>query len=168
MEFKFSVNKVGNGSLSVDGVDLSKCVSKVDITASADDRPEVTLRLAPSAIVSAVAVDQLLVRAEVELDSPTVSALKLQLRVIEMNDQNYETRNKLVMTAVAMAMWLGYEAGFRIDPAEPEWPVAFIQLPTGQVSWHLPQFQTGWDGHSTDEKYQRVNEFIRGNAGVAQ
>lgn len=168
MDLHLNLTEFGQGKIELDGIDLSRCVSGIDISASAMRETSVTMRLAPSAIVSAVKVDDLLVRAEVELDSPTMSALKLQLRVIEMNDQNYETRNRLVVTAVAMALWLGLDAGFRIDPTEPEWPVAFFQLPTGQASWHLPQFQVEWDGHSTEEKYRRVNEFIRGDAGVAQ
>jgi hypothetical protein len=81
------------------------------------------------------------------------------LLTIRGNDENYDVRYGLVMEAVALAVKVGYEAGFRIDPAEPEWPVAYIELPTGQVSWHMPQHRKAWDGHSTDEKYQRINEF---------
>ena len=165
MELKLDLTEMGHGKLELDGVDLSRCVSEIGVFAAADRKTSVTLRLAPAVVRSATQVDQVLVHADVELDAPSMSSLKLQLRVIEMNDQNYEMRNKLVMTAVAMAVWLGLDAGFRVDPTEPEWPVAFIQLPTGQVSWHLPQFQMAWDGHSTEEKYQRVNEFIRGVPG---
>lgn len=59
------------------------------------------------------------------------------------------------------------------DASEPEWPVCFVRLPTGQVSWHIapadldlfdhvPAVHASspaapkWDGHSTDEKYQRL------------
>jgi hypothetical protein len=74
---------------------------------------------------------------------------------IEENDQEYTTRYVLVLQAVAVAAEIGWDAGFRIDPAEPEWPVAYIELPAGQVSWHLPQHVKVWDGHDTAEKYRR-------------
>lgn len=55
--------------------------------------------------------------------------------------------------------------------AEPGWStVVMIQLPTGQVSWHIkdseiPEFfshlvrdtNATWDGHTTEEKYRRLN-----------
>lgn len=86
------------------------------------------------------------------------------LRLIEEHDLRYEVRNALVLHAVAGAALLGYPAGFRLDPDEPEWPVAFVELPLpagapGQVSWHLPQHPRAWDGHSTEEKYRRVQAF---------
>ena len=51
---------------------------------------------------------------------------------------------------------------------DQEWlTIIFVQLPTGQASWHihlndiplfdhLPDGENNWDGHTTDEKYQRV------------
>jgi hypothetical protein len=81
------------------------------------------------------------------------------LGLIQENDSNYDVRYGLVLEAVTAAHCLGYEAGFRIDPQEPEWPVAFIELPSGQVSWHLPQHAQPWDGHDTPEKYARVDDF---------
>jgi hypothetical protein len=56
------------------------------------------------------------------------------------------------------------------DPAAPDWPVVIVELPTGQVSWHInpadmglfahvgpkPHVSRGWDGHTTDEKYARI------------
>jgi hypothetical protein len=81
------------------------------------------------------------------------------LRVIVENDSEYVSRNRLIYEALYVATKCGYEVGFRIDPQETEWPVAFIQLPTGQVSWHLPQFSHPWDGHSTEEKFRRIREF---------
>jgi hypothetical protein len=75
------------------------------------------------------------------------------------NGEDYEARNCFVVLAVAEAMMLGYPAGFRIDPAEPEWPVAFIELESGQVSWHLPQHPNEWDGHTTEERERRVTAY---------
>jgi hypothetical protein len=55
------------------------------------------------------------------------------------------------------------------DPDNPGWPVIFIGLPTGQVSWHInpadldlfahvPARTAHWDGHTTAEKYQRLDQ----------
>ncbi len=55
-----------------------------------------------------------------------------------------------------------------------EWPVIFIAAPTGQLSWHLsrrdldlfdhvPKYIDGesrWDGHTTEEKYERLVELV--------
>jgi len=84
------------------------------------------------------------------------------LKGIELADkaQCYDDRNDLVMLLVTMARERGLSAGYRIDLKEPEWPVAFIELPTGQVSWHLPQHTKEWDGHSTEDKYKRAKAFI--------
>ena len=73
---------------------------------------------------------------------------------------DYAMRERLVLAALAAARASGLEAGVRLDPAEPEWPVVFIELPTGQVSWHLPQHATPWDGHTTAEKYARIGAYL--------
>ena len=72
---------------------------------------------------------------------------------------DYKERNEFVLYAIIAAHSLDYPAGFRIDPAEPEWPVAFIELPTGQVSWHLQQHAHPWDGHTTEEKWARCHQY---------
>ena len=97
-----------------------------------------------------------------------VARLNASLREIlgHARQGDYAARECGVLMAVAEARALGYEAGFRIDPAEPEWPVAFIQLPTGQVSWHMPQFPLEWDGHTTEEKNARIVSFFRFPEGV--
>lgn len=88
--------------------------------------------------------------------------LKDTLRLIREQDTSYEPRYALVLLAVAMAVTGGLKAGFAIDPAEPDWPVAFIELPTGQVSWHMPAHPVPFDGHSTPEKYDRTKAYIGG------
>jgi hypothetical protein len=108
------------------------------------------------------------------MDPPTVRTrlrrdLARALILVEDHDLNYELRNALVLHAVATAAFLGYPSGFRIDPAEPEWPVAFIELPLpagapGQVSWHLPRHPKSWDLHTTSEKYARVHAFADATA----
>lgn len=72
---------------------------------------------------------------------------------------DYAERYLWLMRAAGLAADRGVAVGFRLDPAEPEWPVMYFELPTGQVSWHLPQHPKPWDGHTTDEKYARVEAF---------
>lgn len=93
------------------------------------------------------------------MDYAELSYLKDLLVMIQHYDKKYERRNAIVLEALAMAVSLRIPAGIRIDPNEPEWPVVFIELPTGQVSWHLPQHPTPYDGHTTEEKYRRVDAF---------
>lgn len=83
------------------------------------------------------------------------------LKHIVLKDREYEARYILVLQSVAHAQLHGLNSGFRFDPAEPEWPVAFIELPTGQISWHLPQHPTEWDGHTTEEKFERIRRFVQ-------
>jgi hypothetical protein len=87
------------------------------------------------------------------------SLLAGTLRQIEAHDTDYDQRYGLVLDAVCQAHNAGFAAGFRIDPSEPDWPVAYIELPTGQVSWHLPQHPQQWDSHDTPEKYRRCRAF---------
>lgn len=96
---------------------------------------------------------------------------------IAKNDA-YRERNLCVAGLAAMARLLGYRVGIADhQPQEgEEWDdewrnVLFIDLPTGQVSWHLhisewdnfshlPAYPDAWDGHDTPEKYQRLQSFI--------
>lgn len=81
-------------------------------------------------------------------------------------DQAYEERNKLVAALARL-----FPSGVRktaIEGWDPAWHgCVFIDLPTGQVSWHfhdreaslfdgLPPYEKPWDGHTTPEKYERV------------
>ena len=52
------------------------------------------------------------------------------------------------------------------------WPIVYIDLPTGQAAWHISpddwwicacvprRHGSQWDGHTTDEKYQRIRHLI--------
>jgi hypothetical protein len=97
-----------------------------------------------------------------------ITTLKEVLRNIDQIDTvqggDYDRREKLVMAAMYEARMAGFECGYRIDPVEPEWPVAYIELPTGQCSWHMPQHSKPYDGHSTEEKYERIREWINGSS----
>jgi hypothetical protein len=83
------------------------------------------------------------------------------LALVEQYDaaKEYDHRYLVVLGALTCALAAGLRAGIRIDPAEPEWPVVYIELPTGQVSWHMPQHPVPWDGHDTAEKYRRCRAF---------
>lgn len=82
-------------------------------------------------------------------------------------DTAYEIRNRSVVRAVSYAQAMGMAAGFKHhdDPEFGEWNiVAYINLPTGQVSWHLPAYPGAWDGHTTDKKYERIFKYVFGGA----
>lgn len=68
------------------------------------------------------------------LDGPAPSAAHLGaiLDSIAYHDTDYDIRYGFVLDAVALAHKLGYAAGFRLDPTEPEWPVVVIQLPIAE------------------------------------
>jgi len=84
------------------------------------------------------------------------------LEDVERCDTRYDDRYPLVFHALSVALRCGYPAGIRIDPTEPEWPVAYIELPTGQVSWHMPTHPVAFDGHDTEQKYERCRAYTIG------
>jgi hypothetical protein len=98
---------------------------------------------------------------------------QLMSKLLEINQQDlmaektglsihYHNRNLFVFEAIPIALRCGFNAGIRIDPKEPEWPVVFIELPTGQISYHLPQHENAWDEHTTQEKRLRILAFVSG------
>lgn len=91
------------------------------------------------------------------------SQLKTCLMKAVDNDTNYDVRYGLVLEIMCLANKMGYPNGVRIDESEPEWPVFYIELPTGQVSWHMPAHKHIWDGHTTEEKFQRIKNYVGGN-----
>lgn len=96
----------------------------------------------------------------VEITLTPQTVLRQLLAEIVEHDMDYVTRYPLVFRAVTFALDCGYVAGVRIDPKEPDYPVVYIELPTGQVSWHMPQYANAFDGHSTPEKFRRIREYI--------
>lgn len=83
------------------------------------------------------------------------------LQSIEQHDADYAVRNPLIYEALYLAQKCGYPAGIRLDPDDPTWPVVYLELPTGQVSWHIPEHVNLWDGHSTSKKYRRIQKWLR-------
>lgn len=90
-----------------------------------------------------------------------------------MNPENnveevYEDRNLVVQLAAKLAIQCGYIVWWGVDPKEPDWPVLYIELPEGQLSWHLPKDDIAllisnhrrWDGHTTKEKLNRIKQFV--------
>lgn len=103
----------------------------------------------------------MMVRSREKVPENTSQLLRERLAAIGAEDTkgeaaDYERRYSLILQAMALAHWLDFKTGYRIDPKEPEWPVAFIELPTGQVSWHMPAFPDPWDGHSMEDKLARI------------
>lgn len=87
-------------------------------------------------------------------------------------DTAYSERNKLVhLLSSIYPSWLAAHPESDKD-WDPDWRwIVFIQLPTGQCSWHIhiseatmfSHLRCGpvmpnecWDGHTTEEKYARV------------
>lgn len=80
-------------------------------------------------------------------------------------DHVYRDRAHLV---AHLAAFLPSSIGYH-DPDEPDWAVVIIELPTGQVSWHISPDDMDlfkhvrrtevntWDGHDTEEKHRRLD-----------
>ena len=88
----------------------------------------------------------------------------------ETLQEAYFDRNQAVLALARLAQAQGLTVGLRADAQEPDYPVLMVDLPTGQVSWHLPKhevigvwpaYQGPWDGHDLDEKRKRIEAFIR-------
>lgn len=73
--------------------------------------------------------------------------------------KDYDERTKLVYSLLYRASTVGWNCGIKIDPEEPDWPVIYIDLPTGQVSWHVKAYDGEWDGHDNEEKAKRIAQF---------
>lgn len=80
----------------------------------------------------------------------------------------YRERAHLVAHLAAV-----YPSVLGIDPAEPDWPVVYVETEAGQLSWHIapddvPLFahverstSAVWDGHTTGAKYARLDNLTR-------
>ena len=92
-------------------------------------------------------------------------------------EQVYGERNLIAQAFAAVMEELGYHVAWGVDPAEPDWPVLYVETEYGQVSWHIPKAERiyepedrtrsfgpmVWDGHTTDEKAARLADFVRGD-----
>ena len=84
-------------------------------------------------------------------------------------DDAYLDRNLAVMALAKLAEQQGYPVGIMQDPQQPGWPVIMIDLPSGQVGWHIPEsdllgswqkYSDEWDGHNLKDKRQRLAQFL--------
>lgn len=90
-------------------------------------------------------------------------------------DAAYEERNRLV--ALLARLFPSGLAKTAIEGWSEDWHnCVYINLPTGQASWHihdsqmflfegLPPYTGEWDGHTTEEKYDRIDKLV---ADIAQ
>ena len=85
----------------------------------------------------------------------------------------YFDRNQAAMLAASLAEQLGDGlcVGWKENPDDPDWPILYINLPQGQVSWHIPrsemvdfgasQWYAEWDGHDLAEKRRRIDTYLK-------
>jgi hypothetical protein len=135
------------------------------------------------------------VLADTDLESMTVLTLSIMLQPIvapelealarraeaaerereeqrNAKDGAYLERNQCVAGLAALAITFGWKAGTArtaIEGWSEDWHgCVYIDLPTGQVSWHfhdsqahlfsfLPAYDGKWDGHDTPQKYKRLS-----------
>lgn len=107
---------------------------------------------------------------EAERIMEAVGALE-QMRAAK--ETAYRERNLCVAAIARFAVAQGLVAGFgKHDETDTTWEadwrhIVFIDLPTGQVSWHIHDSEVShfgflgaydgkYDGHSTPEKYRRL------------
>jgi len=97
-------------------------------------------------------------------------------------DHAYRERAHLVALLAAMTPEAVIAPALDVD--EPAWKIAYLTIGSRQCSWHIaprdaelfvhvehvqaddPRAQ--WDGHTTIEKYDRIQEHIRRTAGHNQ
>jgi hypothetical protein len=93
-------------------------------------------------------------------------------------DAAYEERNRVV--ALLAAVFPSVRTRTAIEGWSDDWHgCVYVTLPTGQASWHyhdsqahlfahVPAGPALWDGHTTDEKYDRVAAAIRARGSSEQ
>lgn len=96
-------------------------------------------------------------------------------RLRAQKDGAYSERDTVVASLAWACKLLGWRVGLGRHVGEnwdEDWRnIVFIDLPTGQVSWHvhdsempmfdgLPPYCAPWDGHSTPEKYERLRRAL--------
>lgn len=118
-------------------------------------------------------------------DRATIKALQAKIaELTKQKDSIYcAERNALLVPLAKALIALGYDAGLgKHDPNDANWDedwrnIVYIEFPGKlggmdfpvQASWHihdselemfsfLPTYKGSWDGHTTKEKYQRIQE----------
>lgn len=105
-------------------------------------------------------------------------ALKSRNTDLELRkDQAYEERNRVVALLAHLLPAVRFKTN--IPGWNHEWHgCVYITLPNGQqLSWHyhdsqahlfnhVPIGHVDYDGHSTDEKYSRIDQYIKASGGT--
>ena len=82
-------------------------------------------------------------------------------------DEAYLDRNLAVQVMAKMAQELHYRVGVKDE--KTDWPILYVDLPTGQVSWHIPKkelmgdlpiYEGKWDGHDLGTKRNRLKAYM--------
>lgn len=86
-----------------------------------------------------------------------------------MTEECYKDRNLLAKTLLKQLYETGFEVGwYEEDSTEDDWVVIYAELPTGQISYHIPredlddwipEKENCYDGHSNEEKRERLEQF---------
>lgn len=101
---------------------------------------------------------------------------KIEDHLIDSRDRVYSERNKVVAAlSKVFPAWLDEHQN--VDSFwDQEWKnIVYINLPTGQVSWHIHASELQyfahlksegdpWDGHTTEEKYARLEKLTMDNS----
>lgn len=106
------------------------------------------------------------------LDAPILEDIADELEELSAaKDQAYLERNQVV-ALLARCCPAGTQPT-AIPGWHAEWNgCVYIDLPTGQASWHyhdshawlfsgLPPYPGEWDGHTTEEKYARIERWVQ-------
>ena len=84
-------------------------------------------------------------------------------------EEAYYDRNQLAMLCAKMARMLNWRV--RVNTEDVDWPVILIQIPKGQISYHIPREEMRgeygvdwthdeWDGHNLEEKRERIEAYL--------
>lgn len=83
----------------------------------------------------------------------------------------YFDRNQAVLALCALLRKLGITVGWKEDSDYVDYVIMFADLPTGQVSYHIPrheidltawpEYEGLWDFHVTSQKRDRLHEFTQ-------
>jgi len=119
-------------------------------------------------------------QARYELREEIIVALSERAEAAEANVEamrNDSSKNKAYREVAEMASALAhiYPSWVNVDPQEPDWPVLYAELPSGQVSWHfspddldliadIPRGGEPWDGHTREERSARLRAITGGPA----
>jgi len=88
--------------------------------------------------------------------------------LVDALDNAYRERNAVVAALIRVG---GYRAWRMLAPDAEGWWIVYAETPMGQVSWHVapvdirlfdgvPVGSDPWDGHTTEEKYDRVARLV--------